>query len=277
MRHEHRQRLWFSLLGLTLVCLATTASHRWMNDLMPMWMACCQNLVMSLPNGWVVWLSLVPRTFLVVTLVWGVGILVQRLWQMHRFTAVVQPAMISQLPIRLTRLENEARLSSPLLLLPGPVPLAFCFGLLRPRICLSTGLVDSLTDKELKAVLCHEDHHCRRLDPLRKLLVDVLAATFFFLPVVAEWRDFCLTSAELAADRHAMHQAGRFPVAGALHKLLTHPLAARTPLNVPGISGLNASQARLAHLLDSTPHLWNFSIRNLLSSSLVLMLLCFVL
>ncbi|HEX6383248.1 MAG TPA: M48 family metalloprotease [Anaerolineae bacterium] len=82
------------------------------------------------------------------------------------------------------------------------VPLAFCFGLLKPHVCISTGLVDTLTVAELKAVL---------------------------LPAVAD------------------------------------------------IRGSSAIGARIAYLLDDHPPASPFSARSLVTSSIGILLVCFVL
>jgi Zn-dependent protease with chaperone function len=138
-------------------------------------------------------------------------------------------------------------------------------------------LLDTLSDKELKAVLLHEVYHCCRYDPLRTLLADVLAATFFFLPAVAEWRDMFLTSTELAADRYAIQFAGRPLLAGAMYKLLTQPQALHLSSGTPLVPGFSATPARLIQLLDDAPISAPFSPRSLLVSSLALIPICVLL
>ncbi len=46
---------------------------------------------------------------------------------------------------------------------------AWCCGLLRPRIVLSRGLLEALTNEELQVVLTHEEAHAARFDNLRNL------------------------------------------------------------------------------------------------------------
>jgi Zn-dependent protease with chaperone function len=46
-------------------------------------------------------------------------------------------------------------------------PLAWCAGLLRPRVFVSRGLLDRLTEDETAAVLAHERTHAERRDNLR--------------------------------------------------------------------------------------------------------------
>ena len=50
--------------------------------------------------------------------------------------------------------------------------LCFCIGLLRPRIVVSTGLVELLDQAELEAVLAHEASHQRRRDPMRLMVAE---------------------------------------------------------------------------------------------------------
>jgi hypothetical protein len=51
--------------------------------------------------------------------------------------------------------------------IPDQRPLAFCAGLLRANIYISTGLVAQLDEVSLDAVLAREAYHAHRRDPLR--------------------------------------------------------------------------------------------------------------
>jgi Zn-dependent protease with chaperone function len=83
-------------------------------------------------------------------------------------------------------------------------PEAFCAGLLRPRIYLSSAGVEMLLKSELEAVVAHERHHRLRKDPLRILLVGVLADALFFLPALRQLKRRYEELAELAADEAAL-------------------------------------------------------------------------
>jgi hypothetical protein len=70
---------------------------------------------------------------------------------------------------------------------------AFCAGLLRPRVFVTSGMVASLADDELDAVLVHEAEHAHRRDPLRRLAGRAAADVLFWLPLIvggrgAGWR-----------------------------------------------------------------------------------------
>lgn len=273
MKTDQRYRLLLALFGLAIAC-AVMAGSRWMmSGLSTVWAACCQSLETVVGAEIASWLTIFTQTAVMVLLFFGFSVLLLRLWKTHRFVSQFNSASVAVLPTRLTRVFADLGFSRHVVVLATEVPRAFCFGLLRPRICLSTGLADALTDKELKAVLLHEDHHRRHYDPLRGLLAQVFGTMLFFLPVAAELRDIFLTSTELEADRHAARLAGRPSLAGALHKILTHPLATRLP-NAVGISGLSATDARIAQLLGDSPPALRLSAHSLISSGTILILVC---
>lgn len=90
-------------------------------------------------------------------------------------------------------------------------PHAFCAGLLRPRIYVSTGAIAALADDELQAVLAHERHHARCRDPLRLLIARTASDALFFLPGMRRLADRYAALAELAADRAAVRAGGGEP------------------------------------------------------------------
>src|SRR5205085_12662142 len=61
-------------------------------------------------------------------------------------------------------------------------PRAFCVGLLRPRVYVSTGALAVLDRAALDAMRAHEAHHARRRGPLRLAVGRVLARALFFIP-----------------------------------------------------------------------------------------------
>ena len=281
MKPEHSYRLLLLAFGLTAVCLSMTAAHGVMTDLLRFWLACCSSLPMLLPVAVAPWLTITARTAIAAVGLVGVYTLVRRLWQTRRFLLALNlpssARTTATLPVRLASLCTPLGLSHHIIVLPTTIPVAFCFGLLRPRICVSIGLVELLSDKELKAVLLHEEYHRRQYDPLRTLVADVLATLFFFLPVATEWRTWFLTASELAADRHAASQAGRFSLAGALYKLLTHAPQGPIPVSAGGISSFSITDARIAQLLDDVSVPSSLSRPRLIQSTFILILGCLLL
>lgn len=125
---------------------------------------------------------------------------------------------------------------------PAQRPAGFCFGLLRPRVVVTAGLLAQLDVDERAAVLWHEAHHARGRVPLKCLLARLAASAFFWLPTLHDLRDRYLLVKEIAADRLAVARTSRRALAGAL-------LAAADP--VPGTVGIaDAAALRAERLLD---------------------------
>lgn len=123
---------------------------------------------------------------------------------------------------------------------------AFCAGLLRPHVYLTSGAVDTLSRRELEAVLVHEATHARRRDPLRRLVARSVADVWLFLPVLRWWAARRMEHAELVADRAALARTDPDAVAGALWAAAGGP--PDTSQNESAFD--DAVQTRLARLLD---------------------------
>jgi hypothetical protein len=95
------------------------------------------------------------------------------------------------------------------------VPRAFCVGVFRPRVIVTTGALETLTAAEVAAVMAHEQAHVRRHDALRLLLVRALADGLFFCPGARQLAARLATLAELQADE----AADRSGLAGAMLRI----------------------------------------------------------
>jgi bla regulator protein blaR1 len=87
-------------------------------------------------------------------------------------------------------------------------PQAFCAGLLRPRVYVSTGALELLDTAALASVLAHEQHHASCHDPLRLACGRVLAAGLFFIPAQRRLVQRQHALAEIGADEAAVGRAG---------------------------------------------------------------------
>jgi hypothetical protein len=132
---------------------------------------------------------------------------------------------------------------------------AFCAGLLRPRIYLSSAACE-LPATQLAAVVAHEHHHRRRADPLRLLLAEALAEALFFVPVAPRLADRYAALSELAADEAAARQHGRRRLAAAL-------LAFGEGRGRTGVAGI--APERVDQLLGEQPR-WELPVAPLLRS-----------
>lgn len=169
------------------------------------------------------------------------------IWRTRRFI-VATPVDFGARARRLRHVGGQAGLGGNLDLLIDPQPRAFCYGLCRPRVAVTTGLLALLDEEELEAVLRHEAYHAAHRDPLRLVAANVLAALFFFLPLLALLRDHYAVAAELAADRHAIRGMGTDrSIAAALYKLL---LRSELPPPAGAVGATSALPLRVDALLD---------------------------
>ncbi len=93
--------------------------------------------------------------------------------------------------------------SSSLLVVESDAPLLAMSGLLRPRLLISRGVLQSLSSEELSAALLHEDAHRTSRDNAKRLLLLLAPDIFpFFCPLRALERSWSRL-AEWAADDEA--------------------------------------------------------------------------
>lgn len=97
---------------------------------------------------------------------------------------------------------------------------SFCYGLFQPKICLSTGLLKSLSTNELRAVLLHESYHIKNHDPLKIILSKTASIMFFFIPILKDFQKYYGFSKEIAADKLVINNGYKQPLLSALSKLL---------------------------------------------------------
>lgn len=99
--------------------------------------------------------------------------------------------------------------------------IVFCFGMLKPKICISSGLIKKLSVKELRAVLMHEHSHLIVHEPLKLFIVKIMAKVLFFIPGLKLLTTQYLTLSELAADQRATYDfQDKVPLAKALYKAI---------------------------------------------------------
>lgn len=126
--------------------------------------------------------------------------------------------------------------------------IAFCAGLLRPCVAISTAVCDALEPSALRALLAHEAAHARRRDPLRQVLGAAATRALWLVPAASALAAHRRLRYELAADREAAGRAGRRSLAAAL--LVMHePGQAAPSAAISG--GAGRLEARVDALLGS--------------------------
>jgi hypothetical protein len=106
--------------------------------------------------------------------------------------------------VRRSLLAQSPRPIDGALLIDDQHPRAFCAGLFKPRVYVSSGTVALLDEPALRAVLGHERHHARRYDPLRLACGRVIAGALLFVPGLRELCRRHQALAELSADESAI-------------------------------------------------------------------------
>jgi len=155
----------------------------------------------------------------------------------------------------------------------GDEAFAITYGLIRPRILVSTGLAATLAPAEIRAVLAHEREHLRHRDPLRLLAARLVAAWGCYLPAAGWLARRAALRHELAADRAAAGSAGRGVLAAALLKLAAMP--ACPAIAAAGSAGdeRRSLEARITQLERGRPLRQRLAMSRLLASAATLAVL----
>ena len=170
------------------------------------------NIMIEIPR------SLPGTLILVVGFVFGIGFL-SFLIQLIKTHIYLRKLLIrkTHMSSRLVKVSESINLTSNLILVKDRSLFSFCCGIFSPFIVVSTGLVKSLTDKELEAVLLHEQSHLISRDPIKVLIGKTFASMFFFLPLFADLRKNIEAVNELLADQWTIsHQENPAFLKGAL-------------------------------------------------------------
>jgi hypothetical protein len=243
----YRFEIALGLLGSGAVALGLLVVLRALDFSLPsagaMFAACRGVLIPDAGAGGLLLLALAGVGTLSLTL--GFRSLVRQVRGKHRFLARLRIVRVSEVAdTRVAVFESVG-------------PEAFCAGLLKPRIYLSTAAT-ALPGDHVDAIVAHERHHRQRRDPLRLLLARTLSEALFFIPALRRLTERYGALAELAADEAAVREHDRSTLAAALLSFGE----ARNPAVVVGIA-----PERVDHLLGRPPR-WELPV-SLLGGSVV--------
>ncbi|HEY6478718.1 MAG TPA: M56 family metallopeptidase, partial [Streptosporangiaceae bacterium] len=137
-------------------------------------------------------------------------------------------------------------------LLDHPLAAAYCLPGVRPRIVLSRGVIDALSQAELCAVVSHEKAHARGHHDLVIQPFRAWRQTFPFLAAGRSALAAVELLVELAADNAARRRGHRDPLASALRALAS---AGNAGASTAGHGHIQERERRLAGPQRPLPHL----------------------
>lgn len=152
-----------------------------------------------------------------------------------------------------------------------PKLMAMTIGFWKPRIILSSGMMNRFSKDELGAIVYHELYHYKHRHPLQHFVLTIIAECLAFLPIVKGLVQYYKVWMELLADRYAIYRAGsEYHLAQVLITIL------RSEKSYKYAHGVHLAKEsvnyRLQQLLDphSSVHMPIFEWKSLLPSTIVL-------
>lgn len=80
---------------------------------------------------------------------------------------------------------------------------ALTTGFIKPKIVISTFVMDHFSEEELRAILLHEQFHSIHRDPFRLMLIKVVTEGLSYIPMLKSLVQYYNTWRELLADQYA--------------------------------------------------------------------------
>ncbi|HCO78754.1 MULTISPECIES: M56 family metallopeptidase [Bacillus] len=158
-------------------------------------------------------------------------------------------------------------------------PLAFAMGMLRPKVYLSTALIDMLDEGEIDAVVYHELHHKYSYDPLKTFAFSMLTKVIWYIPVLKHMRQSYSVFREVIADDYAIQQTGtELGVGQALLKLIKNRTQFQKQTKFAVSFGDRALNLRIQKILNPTYNIpFNVPLIPIVTSTILMLVLMIML
>lgn len=165
----------------------------------------------------------------------------------------------------LYKLFEKRKLTGKVVIVKNNKSFAFCFGIIRPKIYISTGLLDIVNTKELEAILIHERYHLRSRDTISTAVISTIESLFLFFPVVLDiLRNFQIRQ-ELKADQEVIKTTGSSrAILSVLKKLIKS--SSDSFQATPAIASRYTLEPRINSLVNKDIRLTKIKLANLLVS-----------
>lgn len=171
----------------------------------------------------------------------------------------------------LSNLFKTLKLMGKVVVLREDRPFAYCFGIRKPKIFLTTGLIAMIDRKELKIILRHEKYHLEHRDNLILLLAIFIESLFPFFPILTDIIRIYKTDRELLADQAAIQEeTDKHFLSSVLKKLLQY---ASIPALAPAIADIDTLETRIKSLHSIKVNYRKLRKRNLFYSTIFVVVL----
>ena len=124
-------------------------------------------------------------------------------------------------PKNIISLEKKYCLRDKIVIFKEQKLMAFCMGVLRPKIFISSEVLKRMTYHEVEAIILHERQHVIGKDNLVMLFLNLIKTAFFFFPVVTDFVNNLEIQREITADQSVVKETGRkIDIISALRKII---------------------------------------------------------
>ena len=126
---------------------------------------------------------------------------------------------------------------------------AFCLGIRKSHIYISTKTASIMTTTQLEAILLHEKYHLEHADSLTLFIGSLPGLLFPFFPFIPKFLEHYKIEREIKADKQAVMELGSTkPIIEVLKKMLENPSV--SPSFISSIGNTNTIEIRIKSLLN---------------------------
>lgn len=233
----------------------------------------CQNIIKSLSFQLPQTMGIALISLLLLTITVPIFRLLLNFYAISGHKKNLIPSLKSNL--KLLRLIRKLKLGERIVQIESAKLFAYCVGIKKPQIYISSGLVTQVNVKELEAILLHEKSHLDNHDPLVLTLLSLTQNIFPYFPILSDLiRNFRIER-EIRADKFAVSQQGDMqPLLSAMKKLLLVPDSDKFAFSV-GVGELDTLEVRIHMLLEKKLVYKKFHLLNLLVTTLTILVVGF--
>lgn len=233
--------LWFAVTSTTLIAYISYLIYRISPFSFGNIVYYCQSLLSAT-------LKYIP--FASVSLL--LGFFAIRLFIWHRQMSYIRKLPQISQPKKLKTILKKYSITTPIHIFEDTSPYAFCYGLYRPSIYLSSSLLQLMSSAELTAVLLHEEHHIQQNDTRIITILRTISLLLFPFPFFWEITHAYSTQQEIRADHAIFAKTASYTaLKSALCKLLANPQTKPLPIFALSFTGYQVYAARIQAIQGS--------------------------